>query len=296
MTDVYQSREIPASRMANQRDKQALYDTYKGRMHQHASNESASRWHTSAQRPMEMPDSPDIQARGNGQTQSKKVSASRLHCNLGNSLSSLHTSTRMHGKIHKKPKSIHTASAGRLLSWLQGASITNTKDKVHHDRNEAGMQHHTSSAASCKLACSDHSRPTHEPSSIQACFAKASLTGNTTRQQLTLGNTVSTSSTTALQNPPAKDNISVDKEMYLQPRKIDSDGCISLDTTGKARKTRQASTLSETCRAGMTSHTNKQPATTQEKKRKVAGAHTPCCDTLTVLTWNVMAPRLCQMS
>ena len=38
----------------------------------------------------------------------------------------------------------------------------------------------------------------------------------------------------------------------------------------------------------MTNHTNKQPATTQEKKRKVAGAYTPCCDTLTVLTWNVM--------
>ena len=38
----------------------------------------------------------------------------------------------------------------------------------------------------------------------------------------------------------------------------------------------------------MTSHTNEQPATTQEKKRKVAGAYHPCCDTLTVLTWNVM--------
>ena len=49
-----------------------------------------------------------------------------------------------------------------------------------------------------------------------------------------------------------------------------------------------ASTMSEACKAGMTSHTRKQPATTQEKKRKVAGAYTPCCDTLTVLTWNVM--------
>ena len=28
-TDLYQSREISASRMANQRDKHALYDTYK---------------------------------------------------------------------------------------------------------------------------------------------------------------------------------------------------------------------------------------------------------------------------
>ncbi len=37
----------------NQRDKQALYDTYKERMHQHANNESASRWHTNTQRPME---------------------------------------------------------------------------------------------------------------------------------------------------------------------------------------------------------------------------------------------------
>ena len=51
-TDLYQSREISASRMANQRDKQALYDTYKERMHQHANNESASRWHTNTQRPI----------------------------------------------------------------------------------------------------------------------------------------------------------------------------------------------------------------------------------------------------
>ncbi len=287
-TDLYQSREISASRMANQRDKQALYDTYKQRMHQHANSESANRWHTSAQRPMAIPDSPDIQERGNGQTQSKKVSTIRPHRNLGNSLSSLHTSTRMHGKIHKKPKLIHTASTGRLLSWLQGGSNTNTKDKVHHDRNEAGMQHNTSSIASCQLAHSDHSRHTHEPGSIQACFAKAPLKGNTIRQQLAPGVTVNTSSPTALQNPPAKDNITVDKEMCLQPKKIDSDCSIICNTSRKAHKARQASTLSETCRAGMTSHTNKQPATTQEKKRKVAGAYTPCCDTLTVLTWNVM--------
>ena len=36
----------------------------------------------------------------------------------------------------------------------------------------------------------------------------------------------------------------------------------------------------------MTSRMNKKPATTPE--RKVAGAYTPCSDTLTVLTWNVM--------
>ena len=76
--------------------------------------------------------------------------------------------------------------------------------------------------------------------------------------------------------------------MHLQPEKIDSDCNTSLDTTRKTRKVKQASTLSESCRAGMTSHTNKQPATTQEKKRKVKGAYTPWCDTLTVLTWNVM--------
>jgi len=287
-TDLYQSREISASRMANQRDKQALYDTYKERMHQHANNETASRWHTKTQRPMEIPDSPGIQATGNGQTQSKRVSTIRLHRNLGNPRSSLHTSTRMHGKIHKKPKPIHTASAGRLLSWLQGESNTKTADKVHHDKNEAGMQHNTSGTTSCKLAHSDHSRHTHEPGSIQACFAKAPLKGDATRQQLAPGNAVSTETPTVLQKPPAKNTITVDTEMHLQPEKIDSDCSISLDTTGKTRKVRQASTLSESCRAGMTSHTNNQPATTQEKKRKVAGAYTPCCDTLTVLTWNVM--------
>ena len=96
------------------------------------------------------------------------------------------------------------------------------------------------------------------------------------------------SSLTALQNPPAKDNITVDKVMYLQPKKINSDCSISLDTTTKAREARQASTLSESCRTNTTSHTNKQPATTQEKKTKVGGAYHPCCDTLTILTWNVM--------
>ena len=39
-----QSREISASRMANQRDKQALYETYKERMHNNANHEAASRW------------------------------------------------------------------------------------------------------------------------------------------------------------------------------------------------------------------------------------------------------------
>ena len=195
-TELYQSREISASRMANQRDKQALYDTYKERMHQHANNETASRWHTNTQRPMEIPDSPGIQATGNGQTQSKRVSTIRLHRNLGNPRSSLHTSTRMHGKIHKKPKPIHTASAGRLLSWLQGESNTKTADKVHHDKNEAGMQHNTSGTTSCKLAHSDHSRHTHEPGSIQACFAKAPLKGDATRQQLAPGNAVSTETPT----------------------------------------------------------------------------------------------------
>ena len=99
---------------------------------------------------------------------------------------------------------------------------------------------------------------------------------------------MSTETPTVLQKPPAKNTITVDTEMHLQPEKIDSDCSISLDITRKTRKMRQASTLSESYRASMTSHTNQQPATTQEKKRKVAGAYTPCCDTLTVLTWNVM--------
>ncbi len=43
MTDLYQSWEISASRMANQRDKQALYETYKERMHTDANNVSGSR-------------------------------------------------------------------------------------------------------------------------------------------------------------------------------------------------------------------------------------------------------------
>ena len=76
--------------------------------------------------------------------------------------------------------------------------------------------------------------------------------------------------------------------MHLQQKKLESDCNISLGNIKKTRKARQVSTLSETCRAGMTSHTNKQHATTQEKKRKVAGAYSPCCDTLTELTWNVM--------
>jgi len=34
-------------------------------------------------------------------------------------------------------------------------------------------------------------------------------------------------------------------------------------------------TLSETCRASTTSHTDKQYASTKEEKKKVAGAYTP---------------------
>ena len=161
-------------------------------------NEAASRWHRNAQKPKEIPDSPDIQVAGNGHRQSRKVATTRLHPNLSNSRSSLHTSTKMHGKIHKKPRSIHAASAGRLMSWLQGESRTKTTDKVHHDRNEAGMQHSTSGTASCKLACSDHSRHTQNPGSIQACFANAAPKQNAAKQQLAPENAVSTETPTVL--------------------------------------------------------------------------------------------------
>ena len=249
---------------------------------------AASRWQTTAQRPMEIPDGSDIQATGTGHTQASKVATHRLHRKLGNSLSSLHTSMRMRGKIHRKPKSTHTASAGRLLTWLQGKSNNKDAGKVHYDTNNAGTQHNTtSSTASYKLP-PNQNRHAHKPGSIQACFANAAAKENAAKQQLAPGNTVSTNSLTLLQKPPAKDNITVDTEMHLQQKTIDSDCNISSDTAKKTRKARQASTLSETCRDGMTSHTNKQPATTQEKKRKVAGEYSPCCATLTVLTWNVM--------
>ena len=150
---------------------------------------------------MEIPDGSDVQATGTGHTQSSKVATNRLHRKLGNSLSSLHTSIRMRGNIHKKPKSTHTASAGRLLTWLQGNS-NNNKDigKVHYDTNNAGIQHNTtSSTASCKLP-PDHSRHAHKPGSIQACFANAAAKENAAKQQLAPGNAVSTSSLTLLKS------------------------------------------------------------------------------------------------
>ncbi len=165
----------------------------------------ANNWPIRAQRPMEVPESPDIQATGNGHKQSKKATTTRLH-RTGNSLSSLHTSTRMHRKIHKKSALIHAANAVRLLSWLQGESTTKDTGKVGHERNEAGMQHNTtSSTASCKLAPPDCSRHTHQPGSIQACFANATHTGNATKYQQAPGSTVSRRSLMILQKPPAKE-------------------------------------------------------------------------------------------
>ena len=104
---------------------------------------ATSRWQTNAQRPMEIPDGSDVQATGTGHTQSKKVATNRLHHKLGDLLSSLHTSMRMRGKIHNKPKSTHTASAGRMLTWLQGKSNSKDTGKVHYDTNNAGIQHNT---------------------------------------------------------------------------------------------------------------------------------------------------------
>ena len=63
-----------------------------------------SRWQTNAQRPMKIPDSPDIQATENGHAQAKKAATTKLHCTLGKSLFSLHTSMKTHSKIYKKPK------------------------------------------------------------------------------------------------------------------------------------------------------------------------------------------------
>ena len=164
----------------------------------------------------------------------------------------------MHGMIHKKPKSTHTSSAGRLLSWLQVNSNTKNTGKVHHDRNDAGMQHNTtSSTAGCKLPPPDHSRHVHKPGSIQAWFASATLKEAAAKQQLASGNKASTRSLKVLRKPPASDTITVDKEIHLQQEKTASDCSISLDTTRKARKARQASTILETYRARMTTHTTK---------------------------------------
>ena len=77
---------------------------------------AASKWQTIAQRPMKLPNSPDIQATRIGHAQAKKAATTRLHCTLGHSLPSLHTSMKEHRKIYKRPKSPHTASTGRLLS------------------------------------------------------------------------------------------------------------------------------------------------------------------------------------
>ncbi len=62
---------------------------------------AASRWQTNAPRFMEIPDSPDNQARGNGHAQAQKAATTRLHRTVGNSLSSLHTSMKTHRKIYK---------------------------------------------------------------------------------------------------------------------------------------------------------------------------------------------------
>ncbi len=61
---------------------------------------AASRWQTNAQRPMELPDSPDIQATGNGHAQAEKAATIRLHRTLGKSLPSLHTSMKTYRKIY----------------------------------------------------------------------------------------------------------------------------------------------------------------------------------------------------
>ena len=55
---------------------------------------AASRWQTNAQRAMNLPDSPNNQARRNRNepAQARKAAATRLHRTVGNSLSSLHTS------------------------------------------------------------------------------------------------------------------------------------------------------------------------------------------------------------
>ena len=101
---------------------------------------AASRWQTNAQRPMEIPDSPGIQATKNGHAQARKAATTRLHSTLGNSRPNLHTSMNTHRKLYKKPKLTHTASKGRLMSWLQGECKTRTTGKMQHDVDDFDMQ------------------------------------------------------------------------------------------------------------------------------------------------------------
>ena len=121
----------------------------------------------------------------------------------------------------------NTTLKGNAARLLQGKSNTKDTGKVHYDTNNAGMQHDTTNnAASYKLPPPDHTRHAHKSGSIQACLGNAILKEDATKQ-VAPRNTVNTSSSTALQHPPAKDNITVDKEMYLQPTKINSDCSIS---------------------------------------------------------------------
>ena len=118
---------------------------------------------------------------------------------------------------------------------------------------------------------------------MQTSHANAILEQNATKQQPAPGYTFSTRAPTFLEIT-SQGKHCCQQRMHLQQNEVDMVCSIGLDISNKPQQVRQASTLSEPCRGGAKSHTDKQSDTTKEKKKKVAGAHTLCCDTLTYLT------------
>ena len=172
---------------------------------------AASKWQLNAQRLMKVPDSPDIQAAGTGHTECRQVATHRLPSPWATQCPACPPTRECMARCTRN-QSRHLQQAQEIYPGCKGKATPKAQPNMHHDRDEAGMQHNaTSTTASCKFD-SPPPPPSHaqQQGRVQACFAHATLGENATEQELAPRNKVSTRSLTVLQNLPAEDSITTD--------------------------------------------------------------------------------------
>jgi len=270
MTDLHKPREISASRMANHRDKQALHEPYKARMHEGADNESGSR----------------------GNIPSKQAVAAKLHCTKAIYKRSP-TSHNKRNSQHQESKCKQTAK-GWMKAWQQQNlnSQPDANEQQHKCNVETMQREHgeKSKLGHTTKRALNGSTQIHRPGSIEACLAAAH------RQRASKEQPKPGTAHDELNQPGAHETHtpSSGEAANLKQNENELHSHSDLGKFDRVQKRKQASVASDLHIDSAAKSTavskaknavipsKKSPG--REKKTKTAGVYTPYCDHMTILT------------
>jgi len=271
MTDPYKSREIRASRMANHRDKQDLYETYKACMHKGAKNESGSR----------------------GNIPSKQTVAAKLRCRKAIRKRSS-TSHNKRSSQHQESKCKCTAKKWMKVWQQQGLnSQPDAHEQQHKSNVETTQRGHDekSKLGHNKKRPLDGSTQAHRPGSKEACLAAAQKksapkeqpvpgTAHNEHNQPRAHKTHTPSSGEAANLKQNENDLHSHSDLCRVLKREQASAASDKHIYSAANSTAESMTRY------VVTPSKKPPG--QEKKKKTAGVYTPYCDHMTILTWNMM--------